>query len=59
MTGNPLADIRFPNGTIVAAISRNDQMIVPRGQDILMPGDTAVVFALPDAVSSVVKLFPS
>ncbi len=59
ITGKPLAETKFPDGAIVAAISRNEQMIIPRGKDMLMPGDSAVVFALPEAVANVVKLFPS
>jgi trk system potassium uptake protein TrkA len=54
----PLADIELPEGTLVAAISRGGQVIVPRGRDTLEAGDTAIIFALPDAVADVVKLFP-
>jgi trk system potassium uptake protein TrkA len=49
----------FPKGAIVAAILREDSVIVPRGNDSLQAGDTAIVFALPTAVASVTKLFPS
>lgn len=57
--GQPLRDIRFPRGAIVAAILRGDQVIVPRGSDELMVTDTAIVFVLRDAVAAVTKLFPS
>lgn len=55
----PLAEIDFPKGAIVAAVSRSGEIIVPRGTDVLRPGDTAIVFALPEAVAAVRKLFPT
>jgi Trk K+ transport system NAD-binding subunit len=34
-------------------------VIVPRGGDRVMPGDTCIVFALPHALQAVTELFPS
>lgn len=59
LVGRPLAELDFPEGALVAAIARGSQVIVPRGRDSLEPGDDAVVFALPDAVAEVTKLFPT
>ena len=61
VAGRRLADIEFPKGAIVAAIIREKEVeaIVPRGDDVIQPGDTAVVFALPEAVDPVTELFPS
>ncbi len=59
VAGVPLKDADFPDGTIVAAIVRGETVIVPRGDDQIEPGDTAIVFALHDAVGPVTKLFPS
>jgi trk/ktr system potassium uptake protein len=56
--GRPLAEIEFPSGCVVAAIARDDQVVIPGGKDKLKAGDTAVVFALPHAVPKVTKLFP-
>jgi trk system potassium uptake protein TrkA len=55
-----LAEADFPAGAIVAAIVRSggDEAIVPRGNDHMRVGDTAIVFALPDAVGRVTELFP-
>lgn len=55
----PLAEVDFPDGAIVAAIVRGMHVTVPRGGNTLQVGDTAVVFALPDAVDAVTKLFPT
>ena len=54
-----LAEIAFPDGAIVAAIVRGPETIVPRGDAYLRAGDTAIVFALPEAVGPVTELFPS
>ncbi len=59
VAGHPLAQVDFPEGTIVAAIIRGETVIVPRGTDQLQTGDTAIIFALQDAVEPVTKLFPS
>lgn len=53
-----LADIKFPDGSIVAAIVRGADVIVPRGDDVLEAGDTVIVVALPQAVNKVSELFP-
>ncbi|MBN1320135.1 MAG: Trk system potassium transporter TrkA [Thermoleophilia bacterium] len=52
-----LAEIDFPNGAIVGAVVRGDEVRIPDGQSVLVDGDTAVVFALPEAVRGVEKLF--
>jgi len=61
LNGKRLADIDFPPGSIVAAMVRGDEAgaIVPRGDHVLLPGDTAILFALPEAVGPVTELFPS
>ena len=52
-----LQDVSFPRGTIVGAIVRGNQIIIPRGQDAILPGDRAIVFTLPDAVANVERHF--
>ena len=61
LVGSKLAEVEFPEGAIVAAIVRGMGMeaIVPGGDDELREGDTAVVVALPAAISPVTELFPS
>jgi trk system potassium uptake protein TrkA len=60
LVGLRLTDVSFPEGAIVAAIVREAEReaIVPRGEDRLLEGDQAVVFALPEAVGPVTELFP-
>ena len=59
VVGRPLARVDFPEGAIVGAVSRNGEVIVPRGRDVLEAGDDAVVFAVEDAVDEVGELFAS
>ncbi len=57
IAGRPLAQIDFPNDSLVGAVLRGDEVIVPSGQVSLADGDLVTVFALPDAVKDVEKLF--
>jgi len=59
LVGRPLHELDLPEESIVAAIIRGPTVIIPRGNDTLESGDTAIVFALPDAVQAVTDLFPS
>ena len=53
----PLANVDFPEGAIVGATSRNGEVMIPTGRDVLKPGDKAVVFSVDTAVDKVEKLF--
>lgn len=55
--GKSLKDIRFPVGAIIGAIVRGERVIVPTGNDTILPGDRVVVFALPSAVQKVEHFF--
>jgi trk system potassium uptake protein TrkA len=56
--GKNLAEAGFPAGVIVAAIVRGSEVTVPRGADVVLEGDTVIVFALPDAIAGVTEMFP-
>lgn len=53
----PLSKQKFPDGAIIGALTRNGNVFVPVGSTQLEPGDKAVVFTLPKAVSAVEELF--
>jgi trk system potassium uptake protein TrkA len=59
LVGRPLEEIEFPEHAILAAIVHDEEVVIPRGSDRLQAGDEAIVFALADAVSDVMALFPS
>ena len=53
----PIAELDFPRGAVIGAIVRGDDILLPRGGDVIKPGDEVIVFALPEAISPVEKLF--
>jgi trk system potassium uptake protein TrkA len=55
--GEPLAALDFPDNAVAGAILRDGNIIMPRGRDVFLPGDLVVVFAMPDAIGDVEKLF--
>ena len=57
IAGQALKDVDFPKNGVVGTILRGDQIILPRGDDVLHPGDDVIVFALPDAIPQVEALF--
>lgn len=42
-----VADIKFPNDTILGCVIRDDEVIIPNGQTTLLSGDRIVAIALP------------
>jgi trk system potassium uptake protein TrkA len=57
IAGRALAEIDFPKNSLVGAVIRGDEVIVPTGQLTLAHGDKVAVLALPDAVKAVEALF--
>jgi len=57
IAGKTLAELDFPDGGIVGTITRESEIIIPRGGDQILPGDDVIVFALPEAISEIEILF--
>jgi trk system potassium uptake protein TrkA len=58
VVGKYLMDLRLPRECIIGAISRpGGEVIVPRGKDIIQPGDRVIVFALERTVSKLESVF--
>jgi len=57
ITCGELKDVRFPHNAIVGAVLREDDLIIPHGDTQIRPGDKVVVFALPQAVNELERLF--
>ncbi len=55
--GKELRDLRIPRGAVVGAIFRDSQVITPRGPDRVLAGDRVVIFALPEAIGDIERLF--
>jgi trk system potassium uptake protein TrkA len=52
----PLSEAHFPKGSLVGAIVRGDDVIVPTGEDVIQRGDTVILFVLPEVVEKVENL---
>ena len=57
IAGQALRDVEFPKGGVIGTILRGDEIILPRGEDVLHPGDDVIVFAMPEAIARVEALF--
>jgi trk system potassium uptake protein TrkA len=57
ITHKELKDLRFPRNAIVGAVLRQDELIIPHGDTQIMPGDKVIVFALPQALNELERLF--
>jgi trk system potassium uptake protein TrkA len=57
LAGKPLFSSKFPEGSIVAAVLREDGVIIPRGETILEAGDTLAVVARSEVVHLLEKAF--
>ncbi len=57
ITRKPLKEIEFPAGSIIGAVLREGDMLIPDGDCQVAAGETVVVFALPEAIKKIGKLF--
>ncbi len=55
IVGRPLRKLRFPVGSIVGAVERGHEFIVPDGSTVIMPHDRVIIFARREAVPKVEK----
>ena len=56
IVGLPLAMLRMPHGSLVGAIVRGGEVIVPDGSSVVRPGDSVVLFARPDLIPRLQRL---
>jgi trk system potassium uptake protein TrkA len=56
ITDKPFKEIRFPSGTIVGAICRGEEVIIPDGNSMIRPGDHVVIFTPRSAIVDLEKL---
>ena len=52
----PLKDIKFPRGTIVGAVLRNSEVVIPWGDTIILPGDRVIIVTLHSAIRELEKI---
>lgn len=57
ITKKPLKDLRFPPSTIIGGVVRGEESIIPDGNFQLQLNDKAIVFARPETIAAVEKIF--
>jgi len=55
IVNKPLKKIKFPKDAIIGAIVRGGEVIIPGGEDIILPDDKVVIFYLSRSVKKVEK----
>ncbi|MDR2129730.1 MAG: Trk system potassium transporter TrkA [Odoribacteraceae bacterium] len=59
ITRHALKEMRFPENATIGGVIRGGDVIIAKGDTLIEAGDNVVVFALPDAIKKVLKLFHS
>jgi trk system potassium uptake protein TrkA len=57
VVNTPLSELKFPKEAIVGAIVRGNEIIIPRGHNMIKPHDHLIIFALKGAIPKLEKLF--
>jgi trk system potassium uptake protein len=55
----PLREIKFPQGAIVGALAGKSGVVIPTGNDEILPGMTVILITTPEARTKVERLFTS
>jgi len=55
LVNRPIYQLHFPKDAMIAAIIRDEEIIIPQGKDMIIPGDRVIIFALTKAISQVEK----
>ena len=50
-------ELEFPKNAILGTIIRGDDIIIPKGSDVILPGDRMIIFTLPEASRAAEKFF--
>jgi trk system potassium uptake protein TrkA len=52
----PLSKLKFPDGTLLGVVVRDDEVAIASGKTVLRPGDDLLVVTMPHAIHAVEKL---
>ncbi len=55
IVNKPIRNIKFPKDAIIGAVVRGGEVIIPGGEDIILPDDKVVIFTLAKSVKKVEK----
>ncbi|MFH1809246.1 MAG: Trk system potassium transporter TrkA [Pseudomonadota bacterium] len=56
-TKRPLKDLRLPRGALIAALLRDDELLIPTGNDMLHEGDEAFIIGRTDVIKKIESIF--
>ena len=56
-TGIPLQDLKLKSGILVACITRNNKIILPRGADVLKSGDMVIIVTTITGLNDITDIF--
>ncbi|MFQ5654536.1 MAG: Trk system potassium transporter TrkA [Planctomycetota bacterium] len=57
VVGKPIREVKVPQGAIIGAIFRREAFMIPDGDSEVKVGDHVVIFALPEAMEGIERLF--
>lgn len=57
LTRKPLKDLHFPETAIIGGVIRGEESLIPDGEFQLQRNDKVIIFALPESISRLEKLF--
>lgn len=57
ITENKIKDLNLPNNSVLGGVVRKGKALMTYGDFTILPGDRAIVFCLPDAITQIEKLF--
>jgi len=57
VAGQPISELDFPRSATIVAVVRDDRLVVPRGDTVLVAGDEVLVLVTGDAEAEVRTLF--
>ncbi len=55
IVNRPIRELKFPKGALIGAVVRDGNVIIPGGDDIILPEDRVVIFALQSSIPKVEK----
>ncbi len=58
VTGTPLSELRFKKDVLIASILRGKKVIIPRGYDMILPGDNVIVVSKQLGLNDITEILP-
>ena len=55
IVNKPIKKIKFPEGAMIGAVVRGDEVIIPDGETIVKPDDKVIIFTLQKSIAEVEK----